>query len=76
MRRVISNIEILGVTDGGEIEVGANFLLIEARARGTQLWGGRTTYHLRRDGNDFKMSYKKVVLVDKDKPIPTMAFLI
>jgi len=76
MRRLISNIEVLGVTDGGEVEVGANFLLIEARARGTHLWGGRTTYHLRRDGNDFKMSYKKVVLVDLDQALPTLGFLI
>jgi benzoate/toluate 1,2-dioxygenase subunit beta len=47
MRRLISNIEILPAHDGGT-EVGANFLLLESRARGLQLWGGRATYRLRR----------------------------
>jgi len=66
MRRMISNIEILGV----------NFLLLEARARGTQLWGGRTTYRLRAAGGGLRLSYKKVVLVDLDQPVPTLGFLL
>ncbi len=76
MRRMISNIEILGVTETGDTEAGANFLLLEARARGTQLWGGRITYRLRQADGAMRMSYKKVVLVDLDQPVPTLGFLL
>lgn len=76
MRRMISNIEILGVTERGDTEVGANFLLLKARAGGTQLWGGRITYRLRAADGALRMSYKKVVLVDLDQPVPTLGFLL
>jgi benzoate/toluate 1,2-dioxygenase beta subunit len=80
LRRLISNIEFLGGVpnpDGAiDLEVGANFLVIESRARGTHLWGGRATYRLRRDRDTLRLVYKKVVLVDNDRPLPTLGFLI
>jgi 3-phenylpropionate/cinnamic acid dioxygenase small subunit len=80
LRRLLSNIEFLGGRtnpDGGtDLEVGANFLVLESRARGTHVWGGRTTYRIRRADDTLKLAYKKVVLVDNDKPIPTLSFLI
>ena len=80
LRRLISNIEYLGGVpnpdDGLDLEVGANFLAIESRARDTHLWGGRITYRLRRDGDALRLAYKKVVLVDNDRPLPTLGFLI
>jgi benzoate/toluate 1,2-dioxygenase subunit beta len=80
LRRLLSNIEYLGGranSDGGvDLEVGANFLVLESRARGTHLWGGRTTYRLRRQDGDLRLAYKKVVLVDNGQPIPTLGFLI
>jgi 3-phenylpropionate/cinnamic acid dioxygenase small subunit len=80
LRRMLSNIEFLGGSanpDGGvDLEVAANFLVLESRARGYHLWGGRTTYRLRREDGALRMAYKKVVLVDNDKPIPTLGFLI
>lgn len=80
LRRILSNIEFLGGRtnpDGGlDLEVGANFLLLESRDRGTHLWGGRVTYRLRRDDTGLRLAYKKVVLVDSDKPLPTLGFLI
>jgi len=80
LRRLISNIEFLGGVpnpDGAiDLEVGANFLVIESRARDTHLWGGRVTYRLRRDGDTLRLVYKKVVLVDNDRPLPTLGFLI
>ncbi len=80
LRRLLSNIEFLGGRrnpDGGvDLEVGANFLAIESRSRGTRLWGGRATYRLRRRGDDLQLAYKKVVLVDNDQPLPTLGFLI
>jgi benzoate/toluate 1,2-dioxygenase subunit beta len=79
LRRSISNVELLGgrvAAAGVDLEVGANFLILESRARGNHLWGGRVTYRLRLVEGALRMSYKKVVLVDRDKPIPTMGFLI
>ncbi|MGE0217940.1 aromatic-ring-hydroxylating dioxygenase subunit beta [Mycolicibacterium sp.] len=80
LRRLITNIEFLGgrpnAAGGVDLEVGANFLVLESRARGNEIWGGRTTYRLRREGNQLRLAYKKVVLVDNDKPVPTMGFLI
>jgi 3-phenylpropionate/cinnamic acid dioxygenase small subunit len=80
LRRLISNIELLGgraVPGGGvDLEVGANFLVFESHERDDRLWGGRVTYRLRRVDGSLRLSYKKVVLVNKDKPIPTLGFLI
>ncbi|WP_285028854.1 aromatic-ring-hydroxylating dioxygenase subunit beta [Mycolicibacterium sp. lyk4-40-TYG-92] len=80
LRRLISNIEFLGgrpnSAGGVDLELGANFLALESRARGNELWGGRITYRLRRDGAELHLAYKKVVLVDNEKAIPTMSFLI
>jgi len=80
LRRIIGNVELLGGranrSGGVDLEVAANFLAFESRQRGNDLWGGRTTYRLRRMDGEIRLAYKKVVLVDNDKPIPTMAFLV
>ena len=80
LRRLIGNVELLGGRrndEGGlDLEVGANFLVLESRERGNVLWGGRTTYRLRRVEGELRLAYKKVVLVDNDRAIPTMAFLV
>lgn len=80
LRRVIGNIEYLGSRenpDGGlDLEVAANVLIFESRARGNELWGGRTTYRIRRGTDGLRLAYKKVVLADNDKPLPTLGFLI
>jgi benzoate/toluate 1,2-dioxygenase beta subunit len=80
LRRLLSNIEFLGgrTNPGGgvDLEVAANFLVLEPRARGNTVWGGRTTYRLRRGADGLRLAYKKVVLVDNDKPLPTLGFLI
>src|SRR5258705_13183079 len=69
LRRGISNIELLGgrADSAGDtnLEVGANFLVLESRARGTPLWGGRVTYPPRPGGRVLRMAYKKGGLGDK-----------
>src|ERR1700722_5468697 len=64
LRRLLPNIEVLGGRanpDGGvDLEVATNFLVIESRARGNNLWGGRTTYRLRRGDDTLRLAYKKV----------------
>jgi benzoate/toluate 1,2-dioxygenase beta subunit len=75
LRRVVSNAEIEGV-DGDDTTVGANFVLVESRERGKQLWAGRYTYRLRLVDREPRMAYKKVALVDNELAIPTLSFLI
>ena len=76
LRRVVSNVELLGTAENGDIEVGANFVLVESRERRKELWAGRYTYRLRVVDGELAVSYKKVALVDNARPIATMSFLI
>lgn len=76
LRRLVSNVELLGETDDGDIRAGANFLVYESRERGVTLWAGRSEYTLRRTDDGLRMTYKKVLLVDNDRPLYTLAFLI
>lgn len=78
LRRIVSNVEVLDRDDGdaGDIIVGANFVLVESRERGMETWAGRYTYKLRDVAGELRLAYKKVLLVNSDRAIPTMAFLI
>ncbi|GAA5129654.1 aromatic-ring-hydroxylating dioxygenase subunit beta [Haloechinothrix salitolerans] len=77
LRRIVSNVEVLNEDpDTGEVTVGANFVLVESRERGMETWAGRYIYKLRVVDGEIKLAYKKVQLVNSDRPIPTMAFLI
>ncbi|HTK65430.1 MAG TPA: aromatic-ring-hydroxylating dioxygenase subunit beta [Pseudonocardia sp.] len=76
MRRVVSNVEVIGTEENGDTVVEANFVLVESRVRGRQVWAGRYTYRLRTVDGQLRMSYKKVALVDRDHDLPTMSFLI
>lgn len=75
LRRLISNVEILG-DDGTQLDVGANFLIFESRERGLVQWAGRAEYKLRRTDDGLMMAAKKVVLVDNDRAVYTMSFLV
>jgi 3-phenylpropionate/cinnamic acid dioxygenase small subunit len=75
LRRLVTNVEVIGEEDG-EMLVGANFLVVEARERGTTTWGGRCEYRLRRVDDELRMAKKTVWLVDNDRALSTLAFLI
>jgi benzoate/toluate 1,2-dioxygenase beta subunit len=75
LRRVISNIEVLG-REEADIVVGANFVLAESRERGVEMWAGRITYRLRTADGALRLAGKQVLLVNRDQPLPTLAFLI
>ena len=81
LRRLVANIELLDRGDFGDapddvIGVGANVLVVESRSSGTRLWAGRSTYQLRDHGARFALVRKDVRLVDNDRAIPTLAFLL
>ena len=75
VRRLVTNVELLGA-DGDDVLVGANFLAVEARERGTTLWAGRADYRLRRVDGEIRLAGKKITLVDRDRPLFTLSFLI
>lgn len=80
LRRIIGNVELLGgrgnAGGGVDLEVGANFIAFESRDRGNTIWGGRTTYRLRKEDDTIRLVYKKVVLADNERAVPTLGFLI
>jgi 3-phenylpropionate/cinnamic acid dioxygenase small subunit len=78
LRRLLANIEVIdaGAVDDDIVVAAANFLIYESRDRGTTLWGGRTEYRLRRVDGGWRMARKKVMLVDNDRPLSTLAFLV
>ena len=74
LRRIVGNVEVLDI--GDDVVVGANFIVYESRERGTTVWGGRTEYRLRQVDGLWRMARKKVMLVDNDRPLSTLAFLV
>ncbi len=75
LRRLVSNIEVMQ-DDDTEIRVGCNMLIFESHVRGDVLWATRTEYTLRRVDEGLRMAYKKVTLVNNDKALPSLAFLV
>ena len=79
LRRILGNIEMLDTDagdDGDDVLVGANFFIYESRERGTTVWAGRSEYRLRRVDGAWRMARKKVMLVDNDRALFTLAFLV
>ncbi len=75
LRRVVSNVELMGERDGDALVV-ASFMCFESRERGLTTWAGRLDYRLRRTDDGIRMAFKKVTLVDNDRPVYTLSFLI
>jgi 3-phenylpropionate/cinnamic acid dioxygenase small subunit len=78
LRRLLSNIELLEPDPDrpDDVHVGSNFLIYESRDRGITLWCGRSEHMLRRVGGELRIAAKKVMLVDNDRPLNTLAFLV
>lgn len=75
LARIVGNVEVLDDT-GTELVVASVFTVHESRLRGTTIWAGRAEHLLRRTSDGLRMARKTVRLVDNDRPIPTLAFLI
>lgn len=73
--RVLSNVEIIEVS-GDEIRVAANAMVFESNLRAETVWCTRNEYLLRREDDELRMARKKVVLVNNDKALYTLSFLI
>jgi 3-phenylpropionate/cinnamic acid dioxygenase small subunit len=74
LARIIGNVELL--QGGPDIEVACNSQIFETNLRGDVMWAARCVYRLRRVGGELKLAYKKVVLVNNNKAIYTLSFLV
>jgi 3-phenylpropionate/cinnamic acid dioxygenase small subunit len=75
LARVISNIEFLEA-ESDDIKVTCNAQIFETNLRGDTMWASRNEYTLRRVDGVLRMAFKKVVLVNNNKPIWTLSFLV
>lgn len=75
LRRIIGNVEIVG-EDGDNTRVNANSIIFETNQRGDTMWASRNEYVVRRVDGALRLAYKKVVLANNDRSIPTMSFLV
>tara|TARA_B100000700_G_C14989544_1_gene830530 strand:- start:1228 stop:1710 length:483 start_codon:yes stop_codon:yes gene_type:complete len=73
--RVVSNVEVLKV-DGDEVHVTCKTVTHESNDRIDAVWPSRNDFTLRRVDGEFKLVTKKVVLINNDKPMDTISFLI
>lgn len=73
--RSVTNVELSG-TEGTDTLVTSVVQVLESRDRGTTWWVGRVTHRLRRVEGELRMAAKTVVLVDADRALPTMSFLL
>jgi len=75
LARILGNIELLPSTSA-DIAVACNAQIFETNLRGDTMWAARCLYRLRRVGGELKMAYKKVALVNNNKAIYTISFLV
>lgn len=77
LRRSTSNIQT-GVMEDGRVKAFSNFHVTELRENAREItdWIGRTEHHLIEDGDSFKISFKKVMLINNNLEIKQLSFLI
>jgi benzoate/toluate 1,2-dioxygenase beta subunit len=75
LSRVVSNVMIEDVVNG-EFVVRSNFVLVESRPDRLTTWAGSVRHRLRPVDESFRMCLKRVVLVNADRAVPSLAFLI
>jgi 3-phenylpropionate/cinnamic acid dioxygenase small subunit len=76
LRRLVSNIELMDQQPGGDIAVGSNSMIFESSLRDDTIWAARNEYRLRYADGELRMAYKKVTLVNNEKAIYTLSFLV
>ncbi|MDR3469362.1 MAG: aromatic-ring-hydroxylating dioxygenase subunit beta [Xanthobacteraceae bacterium] len=75
LRRIVSNIEVMGEA-GDDIAVASNSMIFESSLRDDTIWAAHNEYRLRRVDGALRMAYKKVTLVNNDKALYTLSFLV
>ena len=76
LRRLVSNVELIEGASSEDIAVASNSLIFESSLRDDTIWGARNEYRLRYVQGELRMAYKKVILVNNEKALFTLSFLI
>ena len=63
---------------GNEVTVSSNFVMFEIRRAiyGDRYFAGRFEHRLRKEGNSWKIAFKKIELLNNDAPIENLTFII
>jgi len=75
LARVVSNFEFLK-SASDDIKVTCTAQIFETNLRGDTMWASRNEYTLRHVEGELKMAFKKVVLINNNKAIYTLSFLV
>lgn len=82
LRRIVSNVEVSEAEAPAEragardIEVGANFVIVEIRRHAQRVHAGRSLYRLADIDGSLRIRYKQVNLVGIDEPQENVTFLL
>lgn len=74
-RHLLTNIEIVEEVED-KVIVTANFLIVELRRSIETMFAGRMEYHLRLEENEWKISMKKVELINNNEPLGNLSFIL
>jgi 3-phenylpropionate/cinnamic acid dioxygenase small subunit len=76
-RHLITNI-VITEENGNEVTVSSNFVMFEIRRAiyGDRYFAGRFEHRLRKDGNSWKIAFKKIELLNNDAPVENLTFII
>ncbi|HZP27106.1 MAG TPA: aromatic-ring-hydroxylating dioxygenase subunit beta [Dehalococcoidia bacterium] len=75
VRHMLSNMELVA-TEGDAVTISSNFGIFEVRKGVQKTYAGRVEHHLRREGEGWKIAFKKVELLNNDDPIDNLTFLV
>jgi len=75
LRHMLSNVEIVEEA-GDTVTVSSNFAIFEVRKGVQNTFAGRLEHRLRREGDGWKIAFKKVELLNNDDPIDNLTFLL
>ena len=81
---IVGNVEVAGTAGNGDSRVLCNQIIGENRPggdgqvglNGTRVLLARCEYRLRHDGDGWRISLKKMLLVNADQPIHNLTFLL
>jgi 3-phenylpropionate/cinnamic acid dioxygenase small subunit len=76
-RHMISNVQVLE-ENGNEVTITSNFVMFEIRRAiyGDRYFAGRFEHRLRREGDSWKISFKKIELINNDAPVENLVMII
>jgi 3-phenylpropionate/cinnamic acid dioxygenase small subunit len=70
----VGNVRLLGESDG-ELRVASTLVLVEFRAERQRVWGGLVEHRLRSAGATFRISHKRIDLVNSEGELDGIAIL-